>query len=81
MSYHQSAQIREEAVRQIGLTGQAQFVGHLINLAWTESHDTVRRSILESLDHLVPDDKRPRELAHTSGYDAKIRVWAAWWQA
>ncbi len=81
MSYHQSAQIREEAVRQMGDTGQTLFVGHLINLAWTESHDTVRRSILDSLDRLVPSDKRPQGLDQAVGHDAKIRLWASWWQA
>jgi len=81
MSYHQSAQSREEAVRQMGLTGQSQFVGHLINLAWTESHDSVRRAILESLDRLVSADKRPAGLSQAASYDDKIRLWAAWWQA
>ncbi|MGE3313748.1 MAG: HEAT repeat domain-containing protein [Planctomycetaceae bacterium] len=81
ISYHQSAQIREEAVRQMGQTGQSRFVGHLISLAWTESQDSVRRSILQSLEQLVPVDKRPAGLAGASGYDSKIRIWAAWWQA
>lgn len=81
MSYHQSAQIREEAVRQMGLTGQSRFVGHLISLAWTESHDSVRRSILVSLEQLVPQEKRPAGLSEATGYDARIRIWAAWWQA
>jgi HEAT repeat protein len=75
-----NANIREAAVKEMGRTGQTRFVDRLIQLAWTESNDRVKRAILESLIELVPPEKRPPGLYAPSNDDDKIRVWNAWWQ-
>jgi HEAT repeat protein len=80
LSYHSSFNVREDAVREMGLSGQTRFVDHLITLGWTESNEQVRRMILQSLDRLVPVENRPSGLAETPAVDAKIRRWAQWWQ-
>ena len=80
MSLHQNVKIRDEVVRQMGQTGQSRFVESLIRLAWTESNNTVKRSILESLDLLTTPEQRPAELSRVSGYDAKIEKWVTWWE-
>jgi len=72
MSLHQNIKIRDKVVRQIGQTGQSRFVESLIRLAWTESNNTVKQSILESLDLLTTPEQRSAELSRVSGYDAKI---------
>jgi HEAT repeat protein len=74
-----NAGLRESAVREMGATGQTRFVEHLIRLAWTEQDAQVKRAILESLDQLVPADRRPVGLADQTGYDAKVKFWVLWW--
>jgi len=81
LSYHSNPKIREQAVKEMGLSGQTRFVGHLVTLGWTEQNGQVLRTVLESLDLLVPPENRPAELGAASATDAKIKCWAKWWQA
>jgi HEAT repeat protein len=80
-SYHANPHTREEAVREMGLSGQTRFVAHLVSLGWTERNAQVRQAILDSLDRLVPEENRPRALGETPALDAKIKCWVQWLQA
>lgn len=81
MSYHESSTVRRKVVTQMGETGRARFVEHLIRLGWTETNATVKRAILASLDRLTPQEKRPEGLLDSPDFDAKIQLWAEWWEA
>ena len=80
LSFDQNPGIRENVVREMGRSGQPQFVDHLIQLGWTESNVKVKRAISPALEELTPAEKRPPELVQQSSDDAKIRIWNAWWQ-
>ena len=75
-----NAAVRESAVLEMAQSGQMRFVQHLIKMAWIETNDGVKRAIVESLDELVPPEKRPSGVYEESSYDGKIRLWNAWWQ-
>jgi HEAT repeat protein len=78
LSYHSNPQTREQAVKEMGLSGQTRFVSHLVTLGWTERNSQVRQAILDSLDRLVPEENRPRALGETPSSDAKIKCWVQW---
>jgi hypothetical protein len=80
LSYHANPDTREQAVKEMGLSGQTRFVAHLVTLGWTERNNQVRRAILESLERLVPEENRPRALGETPAGDAKIKCWVQWLQ-
>jgi HEAT repeat protein len=80
LSYHSNPDTREQAVKEMGLSGQTRFVSHLVTLGWTERNSPVRQAILESLDRLVPEENRPRSLGETQAPDAKIKCWVEWLQ-
>jgi HEAT repeat protein len=80
LSYHANPDTREQAVKEMGLSGQTRFVAHLITLGWTERNNQVRSAILESLEQLVPEENRPRALGETPAPDAKIKCWVQWLQ-
>lgn len=80
LSSDPNAATREHAVREMGATDRTRFVEHLIRLAWTESNNDVNRAILDSLERLVPDVRRPVGLSDENGYDAKIKLWVDWWE-
>jgi HEAT repeat protein len=80
LSYHANPDTREQAVKEMGLSGQTRFVAHLVTLGWTERNNQVRRAILESLERLVPEENRPRALGETPAPDAKIKCWVQWLQ-
>jgi hypothetical protein len=46
----------------------------------TEQNPNVQRSILASLDQLVASENRPGQRAQTTGLDAQMSQWVAWWQ-
>jgi HEAT repeat protein len=78
LSYHTNPHVREHAVKEMGLSAQTRFVEHLVTLGWTEQNDQVRRTILESLDRLVPPENRPPAVGGTTASDAKIKCWVQW---
>jgi len=80
LSYNLNASIRENVAREMARTGRTRFLERLILMAQTESHDRVKRSILESLDQLVTAEKRPAGLFEVSNVDAKIKLWEKWWR-
>jgi HEAT repeat protein len=80
LSYHPNPDTREQAVKEMGLSGQTRFVSHLITLGWTEQNARVRQAILDSLERLVPEENRPRALGETPAVDAKIKCWVQWLQ-
>jgi HEAT repeat protein len=80
LSYHANSDTREQAVKEMGLSGQTRFISHLITLGWTERNSQVRTAILESLELLVPEENRPRALGETPAPDAKIKCWVQWLQ-
>jgi HEAT repeat protein len=80
LSYHANSDMREQAVKEMGLSGQTRFVSHLVTLGWTERNGQVRQAILDSLDRLVPEENRPRPLGETPAPDAKIKCWVEWLQ-
>lgn len=72
---------REFAAEAMSRTGQPRYIDNLIRMAWTETADPVKFSILKSLDSLVSADRRPSELTGlvaNGSIDDKIRVWARW---
>jgi HEAT repeat protein len=81
LSCHTAPKVREQAAREMGLSGQTRFVGPLVTSGWTERHDAVRRAILDALEKLVPVENRPASLGVAATPDAKIKCWAEWWQA
>lgn len=80
LSYHTNSKIRERVVAEMGRSGQTRFIGHLIELGWTEHNDQVQRIVLTSLDQLVPAEDRPTQLGEIPAVDAKIKCWAEWWE-
>jgi len=80
LSYHANADLRGQAVREMGLSGQTRFVSHLVTMGWTEHNAQVRQEILNALDRLVPEENRPRALGETQAPDAKIKSWVEWLQ-
>jgi HEAT repeat protein len=80
LSYHANPDTREQAAKEMGLSGQTRFVSHLVTLGWTERNNQVRTAILESLEQLVPEENRPRALGETPAPDAKIKCWVQWLQ-
>jgi HEAT repeat protein len=80
MSYHESPAVREQFVRHMGASGRTRFVEHLIRMGHTEQNPNVQRSILASLEQLVPGDARPRNLAETASLNEQLTQWVAWWQ-
>jgi HEAT repeat protein len=78
LSYHSNHRFREQAVKEMGLSGQTRFVQHLVTLGWTEQNDEVRRAILEALDRLVPPENRPPAVGGLTAWDAKIKCWVQW---
>jgi HEAT repeat protein len=78
LSYHSNPRVREQAVKEMGLSGQTRFVEHLVTLGWTEQNDQVRQTILESLNRLVPPENRPPAIGGTTASDAKIKCWVQW---
>jgi len=78
LSYHTNPRVREQAVKEMGLSGQTRFVEHLVTLGWTEQNDQVRQTILESLNRLVPPENRPPAIGGTTASDAKIKCWVQW---
>jgi HEAT repeat protein len=79
LAFHENPQLREDAVRVMGESGQTRFVETLIRLGWTESHPRVRRALLASLESLVPPEKRPK-LGRGVGEDGMIKSWIDWQQ-
>lgn len=72
---------REFAAQAMSRTGQPRYIDTLIRMAWTETADPVKLSILKSLDGLVSEDRRPQELSGlvaNASIDDKIKVWARW---
>ncbi len=80
LSYHPNSDTREQAVKEMGRSGQTRFVSHLVTLGWTERNAQVRQAILDSLDRLVPEEIRPRGLGEAQAPDAKIKSWVEWLQ-
>jgi HEAT repeat protein len=80
LSYHSNPDTREQAVKEMGLSGQTRFVSQLVTLGWTERNSQVRQAILDSLDRLVPEENRPRPLGETLAPDAKMKCWVEWLQ-
>ncbi|NOX54669.1 MAG: hypothetical protein GXP27_09565 [Planctomycetes bacterium] len=80
LSYHADPQVRVQVIREIGRTGRARFIEHLVRLAWTEKHPAVKRAILRSLEELTPAEELPPELATATTDDDRIYAWVAWWQ-
>jgi HEAT repeat protein len=78
LSYHSNPGFREQAVKEMGLSGQTRFVEHLVTLGWTEKNDQVRQAILTALDRLVPSENRPPAVGETTAWDAKIKCWVQW---
>jgi HEAT repeat protein len=78
LSYHSNSSIREQAVKEMGLSGQTRFVQHLVTLGWTEKNDQVRHAILAALDRLVPPENRPAAVGGLTSWDAKIKCWVQW---
>lgn len=78
LSYHSNLRFREQAVKEMGLSGQTRFVERLVTLGWTEQNDQVRRAILEALDRLVPPENRPPAVGGMTAWDAKIKCWVQW---
>jgi HEAT repeat protein len=78
LSYHPNPSIREQAVKEMGLSGQTRFVRHLVTLGWTEKNDQVRHAILMALDRLVPPENRPAAVGGLTAWDAKIKCWVEW---
>jgi HEAT repeat protein len=78
LSYHTNSSIREQAVKEMGLSGQTRFVRHLVTLGWTEKNDQVRHAILDALDRLVPPENRPAAVGGLTSWDAKIKCWVQW---
>lgn len=81
LSQHAAPAMRDFAAQSMAKTGQTRFVDTLIRMAWTESADPVKLTILKSLDTLTPEDRRPPELAGlvvNASIDDKIKAWARW---
>lgn len=84
LSQHATPSVRDFAAQAMARTGDPRFVDTLIRMAWTESADPVKLSILKSLDALTPVERRPAELvglAVTASIDDKIKAWARWGDA
>ncbi len=81
LSQHPTPTVRDFAAQAMARTGQSRFIDALIRMAWTETVDPVKLSILKSLDTLTPADRRPSELTGlvaNASIDDKIKVWARW---
>ena len=81
MSLHADWTIRREAVRAMGTSRQTRFIEKLISAVWTESNYTVRLSVLNSLQQLVPEQEWPAGLRGTQDYNRQVELWATWWTA
>ncbi len=84
LSQHATPAMRDFAAQSMAKTGQTRFVDTLIRMAWTESADTVKLTILKSLEALTPEERRPPELAGlvvNASIDDKIKAWARWGDA
>lgn len=78
LSYHSNPRFREQAIKEMGLSGQTRFVDHLVTLGWTERNDQVRHAILDALERLVPPENRPPAVGGMTAWDAKIKCWVQW---
>ncbi len=78
---NESSKVREKVARAMGETKQSMFVDHLIQIAWTEDNDNVKRAILSSLDQIVPEEQRDPELKEQNSIKEKIEIWAKWNQS
>ncbi len=80
LSYHSNLRWREQAVKEMGLSGQTRFVRHLVTLGWTEQNEQVRRAILEARTAGASGKFAPR-VGGLTAWDAKIRCWVEWFES
>ena len=72
--------MKNEAVQEMGNSGQTRFVEPLIQMAWTERNNSTLKEILNSLDKLVPDSEQPADLNPQQDRSDQAKIWMNWWQ-